>query len=799
MSEFMHKQAHVTRRALKAPGAHGHASAKSRAQRGFTMMELLAVIAIIGVMASLAFISIAQIQKNMQQVELDGTAKEIFIAAQNHLSEAEAQGTLARVRDAEKGTSEASGGSSDKKGVYYFAVVPNDARLNQGSTSMLNIMLPYGSIDATVRVGGTYIIEYKFDTATVLNVYYARPTQTTLFGSATENFAFSESDKSALLDSAEYKGTGNKKRQSYRGAMIGWYGGADAQSLKGDKLEKPLLRVVNAERLEAIVTNPNASESHKKDSPSLVLIVEGETSGAHKTLTLVKNGNVQALSNALGGSTDGGATFHVFLDDITVDGGHFIDNFGPLEDGEGGFIAGENITIRAVAYSNTKLTNIARSSKVRRNSLFASLATASGSSGAVGTASANNASGTSGAIGTQNATDGTNIGNVSDLASAFVPTYTTAKIANIRHLENLSYLVSGYDPLDTTKWGSNGGPLKAEQTVDLSWKDFTEKIASSDRSIDSPAAVHVLSAVTNRTTVVTSSYIPVTLADGSEYNGKAHRVEDVVVNATGLNGGLFASVNKANIHDLELVNFKIASSLNAGALAGSATNSTITRVLAHNDVADDSAYVVSSSGRVAGGLVGTVTGGTISGCAAAVYVSGYTTAGGLIGTAAGTTLEYSYAGGHTTGGAYTGSYALNVSGPVAGGLAGEISGTIHNCYATCSVQGSTAGSFVAIGSRPTGCYAVGAVNGTAWTVTNLAGADLDASTYDESVGGGHSLAVPYDASLASKYGGKYPFKGVNELTGGAAYIASASGNVLTKHLTAHYGDWPAIVTQVVND
>ena len=58
---------------------------------GFTMAEMLIVIAIIGVLAAVSFIAVQAHQKSMTQLEYDTIAKEIFVAAQNHLTLAKSE------------------------------------------------------------------------------------------------------------------------------------------------------------------------------------------------------------------------------------------------------------------------------------------------------------------------------------------------------------------------------------------------------------------------------------------------------------------------------------------------------------------------------------------------------------------------------------------------------------------------------------------------------------------------------------------------------------------------------------
>jgi len=61
---------------------------------GMTMAEMMITVAIIVVLMAVAFIGLVAYQRMLAQVERDGIAKEIFIAAQNHLTLAKGQGYL---------------------------------------------------------------------------------------------------------------------------------------------------------------------------------------------------------------------------------------------------------------------------------------------------------------------------------------------------------------------------------------------------------------------------------------------------------------------------------------------------------------------------------------------------------------------------------------------------------------------------------------------------------------------------------------------------------------------------------
>ncbi len=709
-----------------------------RSHKGFTLAEMLIVIGIIAVLAAVAFIGIMSYLRGMTKLEYDGYAREIFVAAQNHLSMAQSQGYLGRTDFGVEEKDEHGNGT----GVYYFVVAENHAE-TLSSNSVLNLMLPMAAVDENLRLGGSYIVRYHKDSGQVLDVFYWSQTADRFrhsYSGEYADFLSKREDKNAL-----------KTYESDR-SVIGYYGGVEAESLThGSALTAPLLLVKNAETLTAVVTDPNSSDPNAR----LKLVITGVTSRNSRELPLSPT---TALANVSYDAHE--KRYTVTLDDITVNGQKFHSLFGT---GADPLIPGENLVLQAVAYNNTELTNIAYSAERATNSLFA---------------------------------DGTDL--------------ETAKIGYFRHLENLDNHISdlSYSVVALVHI------TKAEQITDMTWSGFTG-------AADAGCA-----------------YLPVSPAYGLEYDGQGHSIRALAVTETSTgNAGVFGSLTGAKLSNLKLTDCSVTSEDgNAGALAGSVTGTVVENVLAVNS-GSGASPTVTGTGSV-GGLIGSVSGGSVSGCAAALAVSGGSSTGGLIGTAeSGASISACYAGGHTTNGKY-GKTVYNVTGSgAAGGLIGTLRGSaVEYSYATCSARGGTAGGLIGTGTDSasiTSCYATGLVKGTtqgafagllAGTATDchyfriinerdaeggedgskgyeylkavndadrsgIAALDGNRSGYNAEAGSGSASAVPYDSLLNLYYQGKFNLKSVVQLGGTVA----SGGFVAT-----HYGDWPAPETWVVN-
>lgn len=713
-------------------GAQG--AGKLRDSRGMTMAELLIVVAIILVLAAVVFIAIIQHQRSLAQLERDTIAKEIFIAAQNHLTAAEGEGypglsDLKDIKDDDDKVVSQNGNHGTFQGItgkvakddgndYYMVV--NRGLPDKGGTGsdgslggMFGLMLPFGSIDENVRGGGSYIIRYDRAKAQIEDVFYCSA------GDSRFGHDLSAGEYAVVCALAVDDADAKKSRRSYGDdkAVLGWYGGQQAQNLARMELQRPVIKVHNNERLTVSVDDVNADAGIKNGGvtiqPDMILLVTGLSSGAQYYFKLERksadNIKYSSKTNTTTGSLITEAGYVVTLDDITTAGMNFAKLFptGTVAAGmtsagiistagtstAGGsnsklFIPGENLKIQAIAYSNKALAAIQYSAEKTTNSLF---------------------------------WDAEKTG-----ASEVI---NTAYINNMRHLENLDQAVSNRN--------ANGNAFKVDiasavQTDNLIWvdndgetRDFVSTIKDQKNDEGAPAIYKY-----NSTTAAASggSYLPVDLT-GFSYDGRGHSIKSVTAGANSAgHAGLFGLLTKCSVKNLELIDFSIhGGSGAAGALAGSITaadsvQTSVENVVAHNSSADaKSGESRTVTGGDAGGLVGSMSGSTISSSGAAITVSG-TNAGGLVGGASGGNIRRSFSGGHTDQGEYythnngkRDKAIYNVTGSTAaGGLVGSSTASISNSYSTCSVSGSAdsskAGGFVGSASGSIkGSYCTGLV------------------------------------------------------------------------------------------
>lgn len=749
-------------------------------KKGFTLAEVLVTVAIIIILAGVTFVSVAQYQKNLRLMEMDGTAKEIFIAAQNHLSVAKASGDIDRLAEDASGTtdspigaklSQAPSYASNASGEYYY-VIHNVTSGTESYTptegkKILEMMLPFGALDETVSVSGNYAIVYELKSASVVAVLYSGAGNAS-FGNAAV-ITLGDEDVKNIENKKLYQDKSARKSYEKNGvtAIVGCYTGtAGSAAIPTETLEAPKLEVKNENKLHVLVREANNTDN-------ITLVITGEQSGTTARRLLDRNTG--------DGYTKTSGTFDVTLDDITggdgafrfcqlIKGGRFTPDVAGSD-----FIPGENIIISAIASSTTALATPKESAKYTVSSLFDDVNETTNSAGD-----------------------------------------TKIYIKNLRHLENLGANVSGFTAAlgkDAMSGHYNVVNITAVQKNDITMFSFD--------GLHDAAYKHIYGSGTNA-----GMYIAANVNYALSYDGGSHEIYDLSISSysggsvTELNAGIFGNVtDKLSVKNLILRNDKIpdkASATNAGMLLGkTGADLTVDGVLAyyHEDTYDESkdSSVEVTARENAGGLIGLVSGGKldVKNSAAAVYVKGGSAAGGFIGSvtgaANGSTIVQSYAGGHTQDGAYsttdattnppvlTGAGRYNVQATQASGNAGGFIGVTTNnvsmnaVYSTASAYSTDAnksGSFS--GNMPTNFgtannyYAIGPHNGTDASADDTAKSEIP-------TGQVRRQATPYDRKLLKDDASE---KTMKKMTYPLCTISHMCSDInLPWFIKEHVGDW----------
>lgn len=392
---------------------------------GFTMAEMLITVAIIVILCGFGFVAVIAHQRNLKRMEMDETAQEIFIAAQNHLTAARANGQWSSFL--EKTAAEGQGGSrgtaisyersdydkasdADAAGRKFYYFTTENTAVKNGAEALI---LPEGSIDETLR-GHHFYVEYDAASGTVFGVFYTDSDHPI---TEVDAKAVSRTDPDARRD---YKADGKR-------TIIGYYGGALGELNSPGDLYAPSVAVRNAESLVLYVVDKNYYRpvSSKTGAQSfktkLKLTFEGVTSGK-KTVKEVdpssSSSQTDAFSSAvLAEESDGtfnvvipssGASaqqtkavkaeyYAIVLDSIVRKDGHFANLFPE-------FYPGEDIRITVTLTSDKAGEDVSQTVTV--NSLFNSVKTEK---------------------------------------NGIAASKTVVTVSNPRHLENLSSEVSGVD------------------------------------------------------------------------------------------------------------------------------------------------------------------------------------------------------------------------------------------------------------------------------------------------------------------------------------------------------------------
>ena len=644
-----------------------------RNNRGFTLGEMLITVAITVILVAVSIINVVPYMWNLRLKDADQAAHEIYLAAQYHLNAAASTGALSTYTRDDLGQEDelykkSYYESAGAQNIYDIVVSPDTKK-----PAILDEILPYGSVDETMRSGGSYIITYDYDSATVLGVFYS-------YAGRSYGYKFTsdvlKSQKEALKKAmASEKGNiSSDEAKSFRrhfpdgkaGKTIGFYGGKDSDSA-AVKSDAPGLNIDNGDTLSALISLNKEQEYLLRydtgDQYYLQLKVYGITSKKTEVKDLKLSDLTQQSSLP--------HTYSYILDAYQDKHGKDLKRFGNQFTN---LYAGENITVSVSLVkkgNNNTYTSVSKvSNAVKTNSMFAILKK-------------------------------DNVG-----------------ISSIRHLENLGQ----FDKKNITV-------ATASQVTDLSFTKYKENLkALVEASNENAITYEPVNLATSLT--YDGSYT-------SKNTTLQHTLSDITTETEkdgGVFGTLSNKKSQLKVTGLEVMNINVKAGGHAGSLLGQAKDGasfTAENVLVWDKTAEEA---VQSTGADtdAGGLIGHGSGSVkITNSAASIYVQGKNNAGGLAGYAETLSVNDSYSSGHTYQGKYVtqtevsaenGNQRYNIiaGNGYAGGLAGY-AGTVNslsNSYTTASIHSDTAAnSAVYVGNitdnrtyDQSNCYAVTSLN-----------------------------------------------------------------------------------------
>ena len=250
------------------------------ANSGFTMVELLTVIAILLLVGLIAVFSLSKLRRSLRQHELDARAEIIYVAAQNRMAELRAAGCEGLYS---KGLSDGDNGvyamdfdgthmDESSRDVEFCYLYVNDA--SDKRTGAPAALLPDTAVDKDLW-NGCWCIEYAPSTGSIYAVFYS---------------------ESPLPSHTDLNGNYRNFNYRVRTASVGYYGGDIAQTQDISKFS-PSISIENTEKLTVTFYSNNPSDDTSAHPLTFTITISDQFGGSYTRTVTGLQGGLQQLDS----------------------------------------------------------------------------------------------------------------------------------------------------------------------------------------------------------------------------------------------------------------------------------------------------------------------------------------------------------------------------------------------------------------------------------------------------------------------------------------------------------------------
>ena len=270
------------------------------ANSGFTMVELLTVIAILLLVGLIAVFSLSKLRRSLRQHELDARAEIIYVAAQNRMAELRAAGCEGLYS---KGLTDGDNGvyamdfdgthmDESSRDVEFCYLYVNDA--SDKLTGAPAALLPDTAVDKDLW-NGCWCIEYAPSTGSIYAVFYS---------------------ESPLPSHTDLNGSYRNFNYRARTAAVGYYGGDIAQTQDISKFN-PSISIENAEKLTVTFYSNNPSDDTAAHPLTFTITISDQFGGSYTRTVTGLQGGLQQLDSR-------NYKYQWVLDDLTTTSKRFF-------------------------------------------------------------------------------------------------------------------------------------------------------------------------------------------------------------------------------------------------------------------------------------------------------------------------------------------------------------------------------------------------------------------------------------------------------------------------------------------